>query len=94
MLANQRIAIRSFSSALRLANVAASAFARHNSSAINSGSFKTFAEYRTFIIKKDPEHLKTRHEIMYSDGKPESCPESEAENNSFSSEVKKVAYNA
>lgn len=91
MLANQRIAIRSFSTALRVANVAAREAA---AAASKSGSFKTFAEYRQFIVKKDPEHLKTRYEIMYSNGKREQCPESEAENNTFSSEAKKVAYNA
>lgn len=58
------------------------------------GSFRTFAEYREFIIRKDPETLEARNRIMMSNGKPESCPESEAENSNFGDNVKKVAYNS
>lgn len=79
---------RSFSTSLRVANKSASGVVDPV-----CGSFATFAEYREFIIKKDPESLKARFRIMLSDGKPESCPEAEAENHEFSDSAKKVAYN-
>lgn len=79
---------RSFSTSLKIANKSAKEFADPV-----HGSFKTFAEYREFIIKKDPESLKARFRIMLSNGKPESCPEAEAENHEFSDSAKKVAYN-
>jgi hypothetical protein len=59
----------------------------------NYGSFKTFAEYREFIIRKDPDTLKARFNIMMSDGKPKKCPESEAENKFFGDKTKQIAYN-
>lgn len=79
--------VRSFGTTLRAANKSTVA------KAADSGSFKTFAEYREFIVKKDPEALKARFNIMISKGKAEACPESEAENQDFGSVVKKVAYN-
>lgn len=80
---------RLFSTALRAANKAA---AKETASPVY-GSFKTFAEYREFIVQKDPEHLAARVRIMISNGKPEQCPETEAENSRFADDAKKVAYN-
>lgn len=79
---------RLFSSAARAGNKAAKEAATPA-----YGSFKTFAEYREFIVQKDPEHLAARFKIMMSNGKPEQCPEAEAENHVFGDVAKKVAYN-
>ncbi|GMM27848.1 hypothetical protein DAMA08_005640 [Martiniozyma asiatica (nom. inval.)] len=54
-------------------------------------SFKSFAEYREFIVKKDPETLKARHEIMFH-AKHKRLPDSQAELASFKDAAKKVAY--
>ncbi|KAG0678853.1 hypothetical protein C6P42_000332 [Pichia californica] len=80
---------RSFSTVLRLANKAS----KVETDSLH-GSFKTFAEYRESIIKKDPESLQTRFKIMLTSGKPASVPETQAEQHAFSDIVKKVAYNA
>ncbi|GAV28251.1 hypothetical protein PMKS-001721 [Pichia membranifaciens] len=79
---------RLFSSAVRAANKTAKEAATPA-----YGSFKTFAEYREFIVQKDPKHLEARFRIMMSNGKPEQCPEAEAENHDFGDVAKKVAYN-
>ncbi|TID31025.1 hypothetical protein CANINC_000386 [Pichia inconspicua] len=59
----------------------------------HSGSFKSFAEYRQFIVRKDPETLKARFKILFAADKKAKCPDSEAELKSFGEQTKKVAYN-
>lgn len=56
------------------------------------GSFATFAEYRKFIIQKDPETMQARFRIMIKDGNAQKLPETEAEQSHFAENVKKVAY--
>lgn len=88
-----RQTIRTFSTSLKACNKIASHAEKIASKDAPYGSFKTFAEYREFIIKKDPENIEARFKIMLSDGKPEACPEAEAENHIFGESAKKVAYN-
>lgn len=64
-----------------------------SSSSQGSGSFKSFAEYRKFIVRKDPETLKARFKILFADDKSAKYPDTEAELKSFAQQTKKVAYN-
>lgn len=89
-----RLAVRSFSCALARYNVQNHTLKDDVANAENnSGSFKTFAEYRKFIVQKDPEALKARFNIMLSNGKAKFCPESQEENSVFGVQTKKIAYN-
>lgn len=74
------VAARSVSLSMRLVSTAA-----------KPSTFKTFAEYRSFIVKKDPETLKLRHEILFK-GRTTPLPENERELGEFKSQVQKVAY--
>lgn len=64
-----------------------------NAQGTGAGTFKTFAEYRANIVKKDPEIMKARKSILISDGKAEELPESKEEDNFFKVMAKEVAYN-
>ena len=85
---------RLFSTAIRVLAPATTQVLSATASAAKHGSFKTFAEYRENIVKKDPQTLKARFNIMYSNGKPKECPETEEENGKFANDAKKVAYNS
>lgn len=89
-----RFAVRSFSCALARYNLQDHSLKDNiPDSQKNSGSFKTFAEYRKFIVQKDPETLKARFNIMMSNGKTDACPEAEEEKSIFGVQSKKIAYN-